>query len=130
MSLAHRWWCSTGSTLRPMILVDCLSNSGFILAMYPSSVVQTGVKSLGVKTVLPTSRRATRENGCDPRSSQPQSPEPHRQCEASCRTSFKLQLQGCGAPVLPGGDSSGQLGHAGEAVALEQAGGDRRAVSA
>src|SRR2546421_9697352 len=38
---------STGSADRPMILVLRLSNSDFNLAMAPSSVVQTGVKSLG-----------------------------------------------------------------------------------
>src|SRR5262245_27229811 len=47
MSLAQPECCSTGSTDRPMILTPRLSNSGLILAMYPSSVVQTGVKSLG-----------------------------------------------------------------------------------
>src|SRR5215831_20885154 len=47
MSLDHFLWSSTGSTLRPMILALRLSNSGFIFAMYPSSVVHTGVKSLG-----------------------------------------------------------------------------------
>src|SRR5438034_6304637 len=47
MSLAHFLWSSTGSADRPMILVLRLSNSDFILAMVPSSVVQTGVKSLG-----------------------------------------------------------------------------------
>src|SRR5262249_51639089 len=47
MSAAHLEWESTGSTESPMILTPRLSNSGLILAMYPSSVVQTGVKSLG-----------------------------------------------------------------------------------
>src|SRR6266850_6188113 len=47
MSLAQRLWSSTGSADRPMILVLRLSNSGFNLAMVPSSVVHTGVKSLG-----------------------------------------------------------------------------------
>src|SRR4030081_1800536 len=47
MSLAHLLWSSTGSADRPMILVLRLSNSDFSLAMAPSSVVQTGVKSLG-----------------------------------------------------------------------------------
>src|SRR5438477_9906271 len=47
MSLAHLLWSSTGSADRPMILVLRLSNSDFNLAMVPSSVVQTGVKSLG-----------------------------------------------------------------------------------
>src|SRR5881397_2560561 len=47
MSLAHFLWSSTGSADRPMILVLRLSNSDFSLAMVPSSVVQTGVKSLG-----------------------------------------------------------------------------------
>src|SRR6266850_3240079 len=47
MSLAHLLWSSTGSADRPMILVLRLSNSDFNLAMAPSSVVQTGVKSLG-----------------------------------------------------------------------------------
>src|SRR5256885_7997342 len=47
MSLAHLLWSLTGSIERPMILVFLLSNSGFNFAMYPSSVVHTGVKSLG-----------------------------------------------------------------------------------
>src|SRR3954463_15751311 len=47
MSSDHFECLSTGSTLRPMILTFRLSNSGLILAMYPSSVVQTGVKSFG-----------------------------------------------------------------------------------
>src|SRR5260221_9015348 len=47
MSLAHRLWSSTGSAERPITLTPLLSNSGFIFAMVPSSVVQTGVKSLG-----------------------------------------------------------------------------------
>src|SRR5271165_810735 len=47
MSFAQRAWSSTGSTLSPMIFVFRLSNSGLRLAMYPSSVVHTGVKSLG-----------------------------------------------------------------------------------
>src|SRR5262245_61619504 len=47
MSLAQPECCSTGSTDRPMILTPRLSNSGLILAMYPSSVVHTGVKSFG-----------------------------------------------------------------------------------
>src|ERR1041384_3493855 len=47
MSFAPRLWASTGSADRPMILVLRLSNSGFIRAIVPSSVVQTGVKSFG-----------------------------------------------------------------------------------
>src|SRR5436309_8099503 len=47
MSLAHPACLSTGSTESPMILTPRLSNSGLIFAIYPSSVVQTGVKSLG-----------------------------------------------------------------------------------
>src|SRR5437660_587042 len=47
MSRAHFSWSETASTLRPMTLVLRLSNSGLIFAMYPSSVVQTGVKSFG-----------------------------------------------------------------------------------
>src|SRR5262245_27606771 len=47
MSFAQRSWSVTGSTLSPMILQLRLSNSGFRPAMYPSSVVQTGVKSFG-----------------------------------------------------------------------------------
>src|SRR5271165_489172 len=47
MSFDQRLWSSTGSTLSPMILVLRLSNSGLRPAMYPSSVVHTGVKSLG-----------------------------------------------------------------------------------
>src|SRR2546430_13076649 len=47
MSLDQPACCSTGSTDRPMIFVFRLSNSGLMEAMYPSSVVQTGVKFLG-----------------------------------------------------------------------------------
>src|SRR6266568_1547067 len=47
MSFAHFSCLSTGSTESPMILTFLRSNSGLILAMYPSSVVQTGVKSFG-----------------------------------------------------------------------------------
>src|SRR5437588_1215265 len=47
MSLAHFSCLSTGSTDSPMTLTFRRSNSGLILAMYPSSVVQTGVKSFG-----------------------------------------------------------------------------------
>src|SRR6266498_2973495 len=47
MSPAHFEWLSTGSTESPMILTFLRSNSGLIFAMYPSSVVQTGVKSFG-----------------------------------------------------------------------------------
>ena len=47
MSLDHFAWLSTGSTDSPTILTFLRSNSGLIFAMYPSSVVQTGVKSLG-----------------------------------------------------------------------------------
>src|SRR5918998_1577328 len=47
MSPAHFAWLSTGSTESPMIFTSRRSNSGLILAMYPSSVVQTGVKSRG-----------------------------------------------------------------------------------
>src|SRR6266705_3649160 len=47
MSLDHFSWSGTESTLRPMILQLRLSNSGFSPAMYPSSVVQTGVKFFG-----------------------------------------------------------------------------------
>src|SRR5690348_7200202 len=47
MSFDHLVWLSSGSTDRPMILTPRLSNSGLRLAIVPSSVVQTGVKSLG-----------------------------------------------------------------------------------
>src|SRR5215467_8338771 len=47
MSSAHLACRSMGSTEMPMIFTLRLSNSGLILAMYPSSVVHTGVKSLG-----------------------------------------------------------------------------------
>src|SRR6266436_6635935 len=47
MSLAQPLWWSSGSTESPRILTPRLSNSGLILAIYPSSVVQIGVKSLG-----------------------------------------------------------------------------------
>src|SRR5579864_8803800 len=47
MSLAHSACRSVASTDRPMILTFLRSNSGLIFAMYPSSVVQIGVKSFG-----------------------------------------------------------------------------------
>src|SRR5215468_216610 len=47
MSFTHLAWSLTGSMLRPMTLVLRLSNSGLSFAMYPSSVVHTGVKSFG-----------------------------------------------------------------------------------
>src|SRR4051794_2042727 len=47
MSFDHFLWSSTGSAERPMILTLRRSNSAFIFAMVPSSVVQTGVKSFG-----------------------------------------------------------------------------------
>src|SRR5882724_2558846 len=47
MSAAHLVCLLTGSTLSPMILQLRFSNSGCNPAMYPSSVVHTGVKSLG-----------------------------------------------------------------------------------
>src|SRR5215831_7990327 len=47
MSADHLPWLSTGSTLSPMIFVLRLANSGASPAMYPNSVVHTGVKSLG-----------------------------------------------------------------------------------
>src|ERR1700755_2740961 len=47
MSSDHFACLSTGSTLSPISLTPCLSNSGFSLASAPSSVVQTGVKSFG-----------------------------------------------------------------------------------
>src|ERR687895_68431 len=47
MSFAHPSWSPVESTDRPMILTPRRSNSGLIFAMYPSSVVHTGVKSFG-----------------------------------------------------------------------------------
>src|SRR4051794_4097425 len=47
MSSAHFEWLSTGSTERPITFTLRRSNSGLMLAKYPSSVVQTGVKSRG-----------------------------------------------------------------------------------
>ena len=47
MSLAHASWSPDASTDRPMTLTLRRSNSGASLAMYPSSVVHTGVKSFG-----------------------------------------------------------------------------------
>src|SRR5215211_4544558 len=47
MSFAHASWSPAESTESPMIFTFRLSNSGLIFAMYPSSVVHTGVKSLG-----------------------------------------------------------------------------------
>ena len=53
MSPAQPLWDSTGSTEIPMSLVFRLSNSGLALAKAPSSVVQTGVKSLGWENRIP-----------------------------------------------------------------------------
>src|SRR3954453_19800915 len=53
MSLIHSLWGSTGSTLTPMTLALRLSNSGLSLATAPSSVVHTGVKSLGWENRTP-----------------------------------------------------------------------------
>src|ERR1700712_2057925 len=47
MSSDHFACLSTGSTLSPISLTPRLSNSPFSFASAPSSVVQTGVKSLG-----------------------------------------------------------------------------------
>src|SRR5665213_1520291 len=47
MSIAHLAWLRAGSTLSPMILAPRFANSPSSPAMVPSSVVQTGVKSLG-----------------------------------------------------------------------------------
>src|SRR5271165_6511042 len=47
MSAAHLLWLSTGSTLRPMTLAPRAANWSSRAATAPSSVVQTGVKSLG-----------------------------------------------------------------------------------
>src|SRR6478672_9182782 len=52
MSSDHLEWRSTGSTERPISLTPRLSNSGFSLANAPSSVVQTGVKSLGCENSI------------------------------------------------------------------------------
>src|SRR4029077_20625017 len=52
MSSDHLAWRSTGSTLRPISLTPRLSNSGFNFARAPSSVVQTGVKSLGCENSI------------------------------------------------------------------------------
>src|SRR5262245_26856599 len=47
MSPSQRSWSVTGSTDRPITLQLRLANSGSSFARYPSSVVHTGVKSLG-----------------------------------------------------------------------------------
>src|SRR6266702_2355414 len=47
MSFAHPLWSPVESTDNPMIFTFLRSNCGFIFAMYPSSVVHTGVKSFG-----------------------------------------------------------------------------------
>src|SRR4051812_36491990 len=47
MSWVHLPWLSTGSTLRPITFAPRLANSLSRAATAPSSVVQTGVKSLG-----------------------------------------------------------------------------------
>ena len=53
MSLSQERWDSTESTERPMSLVLRLSNSALALAKAPSSVVHTGVKSLGWENRIP-----------------------------------------------------------------------------
>src|SRR5882672_9464327 len=53
MSFDHRLWLSTGSTLSPIIFVWRLSKSGLSFAMYPNSVVHTGVKSFGWENRTP-----------------------------------------------------------------------------
>src|SRR3954467_13764824 len=53
MSCDHFAWLSTGSTDSPMIFVFRRSNSGLMLAMEPSSVVHTGVKSRGWENRTP-----------------------------------------------------------------------------
>src|SRR5260221_1994196 len=47
MSAAHFEWFATGSTERPITFTLRFWNSGWSFAMYPSSVVHTGVKSFG-----------------------------------------------------------------------------------
>src|SRR5215510_5283541 len=47
MSSAQRLCESVGSTLNPITLTPRFSKSGLLFATYPSSVVQTGVKSFG-----------------------------------------------------------------------------------
>ena len=49
----HLTWSDTGSTLKPITFTFLFSNSGFILANAPSSVVQTGVKSFGCENKTP-----------------------------------------------------------------------------
>ena len=53
MSPAQPLWDSTESTESPISLVLRLSNSGLALENAPSSVVQTGVKSLGWEKRIP-----------------------------------------------------------------------------
>src|SRR6202161_2185746 len=53
MSPAHPLWDCTESTERPINLALRLSNSGLALEKAPSSVVQTGVKSLGCENRTP-----------------------------------------------------------------------------
>src|ERR1700741_2332705 len=52
MSCAHLLCCVTGSTLSPIILQLRFAKSGSSPAMYPSSVVHTGVKSLGCENKM------------------------------------------------------------------------------
>src|SRR5579864_2126581 len=52
MSACHFRWSLTGSTLSARIFVLRLANSGCNLAIAPSSVVQTGVKSLGCENKI------------------------------------------------------------------------------
>src|SRR5438445_3013399 len=53
MSLVHPLCDSSGSTLIAITLTPRFSNSPLTRAIYPSSVVQTGVKSLGCENRMP-----------------------------------------------------------------------------
>src|SRR5471032_769422 len=53
MSSIHLWCESTGSTDRAMALTPRLANSSLSLAVKPSSVVHTGVKSAGWENSTP-----------------------------------------------------------------------------
>src|SRR5258705_4136431 len=84
MSSDHLACLSTGSTERPISLTPRLSNSGFSLASAPSSVVQTGVKSLGCENSSAQLLPIQSWNLIFPSGSRLRSPERQHQSVTSC----------------------------------------------
>src|SRR5437660_7527483 len=94
MSSAHFECRSTGSTLKPISLTPRLSNSGFSLASAPSSVVQTGVKSLGCENKSAQLLPIQSWNLILPSVSRPRNPGRQRQSEVPCHDLMLFKLQG------------------------------------